>query len=179
MDVDRGVRERDGLDQPSLCRRRGRADAIGRKGRDEIVESRRFAIARQMKEDIVRGRSTQVALSDPPSIHGCSGRSEEGRAHGLYGRKDPVFRQQIGFSLQGKLIESPVQLPGCVKLGDEAGKGGEIGLEPRRVNDCALVYGATQQKLGGGGERGMVDPVVERGGINSRDEGGEDCEPGG
>ena len=179
MDVDRGVRERDGLDQPSLCRRRGRADAIGREGRDEIVESRRFAIACQMKEDIVRGCSTQVALSDPPSIHGCSGRSEKERAHGLYGRKDPVFRQQIGFSFQGKLIESPVQLPGCVKLGDEAGKGGEIGLEPRRVDDCALVYGATQRKLGGGGERGVVDPVVERGGIDSRDKGGEDCEPGG
>ena len=65
LDMNSGVRERDGFDQSSLG-----TDTIKRKGRQKIVESEWFAVASQMKENRVRGCDVQVALLRSPLNQG-------------------------------------------------------------------------------------------------------------
>lgn len=66
LDVNRGVRERNGLNHLTLGLGRKRAVAIRGKRGKEIVDSRRFATANQMKEDSVGRRRVQMALSGSP-----------------------------------------------------------------------------------------------------------------
>ena len=121
----------------------------------------------------------QMALSDLPRkwVNSSAQRAIEGKntAYGLYGRENPVIRQEVRFSLEGKLIESLVELSDWVQLRNEFGKRCEIGFQTGHVNDCAIVESTTQRELSGGRKCRVIYSVIESFRVQTRDESDEDC----